>query len=70
MAKIRYLIEVYNKSNDGDGYSSSPNTIITDGVALDSDGSISTTADSFQFRVHNPKLNDGTYKHTNAFRTD
>ena len=70
MAKIRYLIEVYNKQSSGDDYGSTPDLVISDGIALDSDGSISTTADSFQFRVHNYKKNDGTYKYTDAFRID
>ena len=70
MAKIRYLIEVYYKQQNGDDYISTPDISIRDGIALDSDGSISTTADSFQFRVHNYKLNDGSFKYTNAFRVD
>src|SRR3990167_521326 len=65
MAKIKYLIEIYQKLLDEDetiiGWSTTPDLIIEDSIAWDSDGSIETTADTFTVRLENTKLKAGGY---------
>ena len=69
MAKIRYLIEVYQKKTNN-VYTPTPAVSITDGLAFDNDSSIKSTADSFQFRVMNIEETPGNYRYSGKIRVD
>jgi len=69
LGKVRYLIEIYSKQSDG-SYLGTPSISITDALALDSDKSISTTSDSFTFRVKNVVKPDGTYTYQDKIFPD
>jgi hypothetical protein len=68
--QIQYLIEIFHKRSDGNNryhYDSTPSISLTDGLAFDSDKSITSNADSFTFRVVNNKLPDGTYMYSDIY---
>jgi len=69
VSKILYKIEVFWKDDDNI-YSTTPDATITDGVAVDTDLGIESTADTFQFRGYNTKKPDGSFRFQNTFHID